>query len=210
MNRRFFAFVAIYVSLVVISWQIGGYVTRLAGYADGDGTHPMMLGISAVYIITAALPFVPGAEIGFTLLAMFGTRAVVLVYFSMIAALSIAFLAGRFMPASWLAASLRFVGAARAGEMVADFDSMSLKEREEYLLSRLTNPFLAALVKHRYLAFALALNLPGNSLAGGGGGLAMMAGMSRLYNVVGFFVTILLAVAPIPLLVLVTGYQPWH
>jgi hypothetical protein len=61
------------------------------------------------------------------------------------------------------------------------------------------------LLRFRYLALAVAFNIPGNYLVGGGGGIALMAGVSRLYSVPGFLFTIALSVAPVPLAVLFFG-----
>jgi hypothetical protein len=55
---------------------------------------------------------------------------------------------------------------------------------------------------------ALAFNLPGNTLLGGGGGIALAAGMSGLYRPVAYLATVVLAVAPVPLLFLITGVRP--
>lgn len=57
------------------------------------------------------------------------------------------------------------------------------------------------LLRHRYLALAVALNLPGNTLLGGGGGIALMAGLSGLYPMPAYLTTVAIAVAPVPLLV---------
>ena len=62
-----------------------------------------------------------------------------------------------------------------------------------------------ALVRHRHLALAGALNLPGNFLIGGGGGIALIAGVSKLYSVTGFVLTSAIAVAPVPLAVYLLG-----
>ena len=58
-----------------------------------------------------------------------------------------------------------------------------------------------------YLALAVALNIPGNYLIGGGGGIALFAGVSRLFSVPGFVITIMLAVAPVPLAVMIFGIE---
>jgi hypothetical protein len=47
----------------------------------------------------------------------------------------------------------------------------------------------------------VALNLPGNTLLGGGGGIALMAGLSGLYPMPAYLTTVAIAVAPVPLLV---------
>jgi hypothetical protein len=54
----------------------------------------------------------------------------------------------------------------------------------------------------------LLLNLPGNAALGGGGGIAMMSGFCRLFTFAGFVTTVALAVAPMPLLILLTGSLP--
>ncbi len=57
------------------------------------------------------------------------------------------------------------------------------------------------LLGHRYLLFALLINMPGNSLLGGGGGIALVSGFARLYRWPWFVLTVALASLPIPLLV---------
>ncbi|MBV6657485.1 MAG: hypothetical protein KI785_06920 [Devosiaceae bacterium] len=51
----------------------------------------------------------------------------------------------------------------------------------------------------RYVGVAAAFNLPGNALVGGGGGLALLAGLSGAFSFTGFAVATLIAVAPLPL-----------
>jgi hypothetical protein len=50
----------------------------------------------------------------------------------------------------------------------------------------------------------LLLNLPGNALIGGGGGIAMMAGLSRLYSFPLYLFLISVAVLPGPILVILS------
>jgi hypothetical protein len=51
----------------------------------------------------------------------------------------------------------------------------------------------------------VAINLPGNIVIGGGGGIALMAGLSRLFSPSGFVVTVAIATLPIPLAWLIFG-----
>ena len=60
-------------------------------------------------------------------------------------------------------------------------------------------PFL---LRHRYLAVAVAFNVPGNALVGGGGGIALAAGLSGLFQAPRFVAMVCLAISPIPLLIL--------
>jgi hypothetical protein len=49
---------------------------------------------------------------------------------------------------------------------------------------------------------AIALNLPGNALIGGGGGIGLISGMSRLYPFPKYILLVSLAITPLPLLLL--------
>jgi len=60
-------------------------------------------------------------------------------------------------------------------------------------------------IRHRYLLLGILLNLPGTSLIGGGGGIALVAGLSRLFSFPAFILTIVIATAPIPLAVYLYG-----
>ena len=79
------------------------------------------------------------------------------------------------------------------------------KKRKRYMFGSGPRRFIPWLVKHRYIAIVLALNLPGNTLIGGGGGIALLAGISGLFSFPGYLVAVALAVLPIPLAVLWMG-----
>jgi hypothetical protein len=64
-------------------------------------------------------------------------------------------------------------------------------------------PFL---VRHRFIALAIVLNIPGNIIIGGGGGIAMIAGMSGLYSLPRYLLTVAIAVAPIPFVISLTEF----
>ena len=70
---------------------------------------------------------------------------------------------------------------------------------------RQTGGALDALVRLRFLIFAVLFNLPGNVAIGGGGGVALLAGMSKVFSLPAYLLTVALAVAPVPLLVYVAG-----
>ena len=58
-----------------------------------------------------------------------------------------------------------------------------------------------------YVALALAVNTPGNSIIGGGGGILMLAGVLRLFHWSGILLTLMIATLPIPLAVFVIGTE---
>ena len=147
----------------------------------------------------------PGVEIGLTLLATLGSVAVLLVYLSTIAGLSLSFLAGRIIPLTTLARFFAEFNLQRASNLVRRIEPLDQEARLEMLAGNSPAGILAALLKYRYLVLAMALNLPGNFLLGGGGGIALIAGASKLYSVPGFLLVTAVAVAPIPLAVHLFG-----
>ncbi len=165
----------------------------------------MLLASVLVYTLASAIPFVPGAEIGFALMLLSGGRLALVVYLGMISALLLAFLIGRLVPLPAIAATFELIGFRRAHEWACRLGDVSPQTWPERLTQLAPGRFAGFLIGHRYLALALLFNLPGNSLAGGGGGLAMAAGISRLFRWPAYLVTVLLAVAPVPLLFTLLG-----
>jgi hypothetical protein len=78
----------------------------------------------------------------------------------------------------------------------------------DYLLQIAPTRVVPFLLRHRYLALALAFNLPGNALIGGGGGIALLAGLSRQFRYPHYLLMLCLAIAPVPVLLLLTGWRP--
>ncbi len=115
---------------------------------------------------------------------------------------------GRFVPAAVTASLFGALGLDRARRLVLRMAALDPAGRAALLAGESPRRWAPFLLRHRYLAFAAALNLPGNTLLGGGGGLALAAGMSGLFAPAPFLVTLLLAVAPLPLFVLLSGYAP--
>lgn len=195
---------AIYAILLAAGWGAGelllGMTVPELRPMNEPMIHRMVMGALVLFVVMAAIPFVPGAEIGFALLLMFGGQASGIVYAGMVGALLLSFTVARFVPLSLLSqltASLRLAGAARFFDLLA---SMPAEERSRFISDRLDGQFSSTLLKNRYLALAILLNVPGNSLLGGAGGLAFMAGISGLYRFWPYLLSVLIAVAPIPLI----------
>lgn len=158
-----------------------------------------------LYICLMAVPFLPGVEIGLALMMMLGTKGIVLVYICTLIALAIAFGLGRVFPAPLLASFLRWLRLTRAEALLRSFDATPPEERLQFLSDKASTRVASALLKHRYLLLALLLNLPGNVVIGGGGGIAMMAGMSRLYSFPKWLLLIAVAILPGPILVVLSN-----
>ncbi len=166
----------------------------------------IMLGALA-YMGLLAVPFVPGAEIGLAMLAAFGPAIAPLVYVCTVASMTLAFTVGRFLPIERLGQVLAMLRMRRAAAAVARAAHLSDEERLDVLLDVQSARTLRLATRYRYVALALAVNTPGNSVIGGGGGIMLMAGLSGLFSPLATFATVALAVSPVPLAMVFLGLR---
>jgi len=166
----------------------------------------IMLG-SAAYVGLMALPFVPGAEIGIAMLAAFGPSIAPLIYAMTVTSMMLAYTIGRFLPIGALERLLSFLRLRRAARLVARAAPLSREERIAMLLEGQSKRAVELGLRYRYIAVALAVNTPGNSIIGGGGGIMMIAGLSGIFSPLVTFLTIAVAVSPVPLAVMFLGLQ---
>ncbi len=136
-----------------------------------------LLLLALVYGVALALPFVPGVELGLLIMVAFGTKGVLVAYAATVLGLCLAYTVGCVVPQRLVPTRLRAGG----------------------LAERKLAPWVLA---NRYLTLGVCLNLPGNALVGGGGGIALLCGMSRQFGCVRYLLTVCLAVSPIPILML--------
>lgn len=167
--------------------------------------HRAIMTVVVVYVLLMTLPFVPGIELGLVLMVMFGAKIVPLVYLATVLALVLAFVMGRFVPHRFVGELLGALRLRRARELLARVEHLGQGERLKFLIERADSRWVPFLLRHRHLAIAAALNLPGNAIIGGGGGIGLAAGFSRLVSLPVYVLTVGLAVAPLPLAVWVTG-----
>lgn len=168
--------------------------------------HRMIMTAAAMYVVLMTIPFTPAAEIGLSMLLIFGGKIAFLVYVSTVAALTLAYLIGRVFPPELVAMAFGGVGLTRAQELASRFAPLSGEQRVTLLISESPARLVPWLVRHRYLALAVLLNVPGNVVIGGGGGIAMAAGMTRLFSFPAYLLTVALAVAPVPLMFYLTAH----
>ncbi len=162
---------------------------------------------AVAYIGLLALPFVPGAEIGLAMLAAFGAAIAPLIYVCTVASMMLAYAIGRFLPTSALERLLSFLRMRRAASLVARAAPLSQDERLEMLLDGQSKRALSFALRYRYFALALAVNTPGNSVIGGGGGIMILTGLSGIFSPLATFATVALAVSPVPLAVIFFGLE---
>jgi hypothetical protein len=167
--------------------------------------HRAIMAAIAVYVLLMMLPFVPGIEIGLGMMVMFGPKIAPLVYGATVLALTISFLFGRLVPQQTIVEMFETLHLKRAGRLLRQLEPLNSNERLEFLLQNAGSRIVPFLLRHRILALMIVLNLPGNTLLGGGGGISLIAGFSRLFTFPSFLIAVAVAVSPLPLVVLLTG-----
>lgn len=198
--------ILVIVAVVYAIHLMMNWATARAGAAGRDG---LMLGVLTAlllaYALLIAIPFMPGIEIGISLLILKGASIAPLVYAATVMGLSLALLAGRFTPYTWLHGLLADLRLRRASTLVEHLAPMSREERLEHLAESAPHWLRPMVRTGRYLLLAVLLNLPGNSVIGGGGGIAFIAGFSRLFRPSIAILVIALAVSWVPLIVWIYG-----
>lgn len=153
------------------------------------------------YAVLIAVPFVPGVELGISLLMLQGSAIAPMVYSATLLGLVAAFVVGAKVPYAVLQRWLGDLHLRRICALLARIEPLDRAARLEMLRARLPGRLAPLAVRHRYVALALLINLPGNAVIGGGGGILLLAGLSRLFAVGAIALTMAIAVAPVPILV---------
>jgi hypothetical protein len=204
-TRRFFK-ISLIVGFLVLVHYGGSLVVEQVNFQFWPEHERLM--ITALwfaivfYVLWMALPFVPGIELGLALMVLLGTRGVVLVYLCTLLSLSLSFTIGRLIPLNSFVRFMGWLHLYKARDLVLQLEPLDSEERLDFLLRSAPSKVIPFLVKHRYLMIAIALNLPGNALIGGGGGIGLISGMSRLYPFPKYILLVSLAIMPLPLLLL--------
>ena len=159
----------------------------------------MILLAVIAYTLLMVIPFTPAIEVGIGLMVFMGSTGAVVAYVCTLIALSISFFIGRLVPPRIICRLFRWLHLIRASELIAELEPLRHQERLERLHAKAPSRLTPFLLRHRYLAIAIALNLPGNALIGGGGGIGLMTGMSRIVRYQTYIAVLALAVAPLPL-----------
>jgi hypothetical protein len=161
--------------------------------------HAALLIVIGIYIVLMAAPFMPGMEVGLAVMVLLGSKSALLIYLSTLVALSISYMIGRFFPLQLVHRLLKWLYLTRASELISELEPLDQPRRLKLLYAKAPARFAPFLLNHRYATIAVALNLPGNALIGGGGGIGLVVGMSRLIPFHKYLLVISVAVAPVPL-----------
>lgn len=176
----------------VLSGALG--ISSILVARSETGVLPASMGWAMLlaYVGLLAIPFAPSAEIGLAVMVTFGASMALPVYAATLLGLTIAFAAGRYVD--------RYGRSHPMGRALKSTDALvvplqGIQERS----------VLQRILRFRWLAVIVMINMPGNTVLGGGGGIAMAVGYSRTFTFPGFLMCVAIAVAPVPTLLLVTG-----
>lgn len=200
--------IAVAVALRLFGHWMAGRLHDLAPRQSGPALLVLLVLSLVIYAILIAVPFVPGIEIGLTLMMLRGPSVVIWVYLATIIGLALAYIAGRFVPYAWLRKLFGDLHLMRAAGLVAQVEPLTPEARLMLLRNALPPRAQGLAGRGRYVLLALLVNMPGSALLGGGGGILMMAGLSRVFTPIATLVTVLIAVAPVPVVVWVFGIDP--
>lgn len=201
--------VLLLIGLIVLGNVVSGwFVDRLdiaLTPANEPYIHRALMVSMCIYIILMAIPFVPGMEIGLAVMMIFGSKIAVLVYVSTLIAFGLSFMVGRFIPERILIRFFHDLRLNRLSRLLAEVEGMSQRERIDFMFERVPTKIIPLLLRYRYLALVAAFNMPGNLVIGGGGGIAFVAGLSRMFSPALFALTTAVAISPLPLAWLLFG-----
>lgn len=178
-----------------------GWITGHTLFEDDRLRIGMLVAFLVAYVLLLSVPFVPGVEIGLSLMVMEGPWIAPLVYMSTVAGLSLAYAVGERVPYALLHRVFDDLRLTRACRLLEAVEPLSRMERLEALRARAPTWLRPLATRYRYVLLAVLINAPGSAIFGGGGGILFTAGLSRLFIPIQTFATILIAVAPVPLAV---------
>ena len=173
---------------VLLWWLDIPELLRTFGDSNAHSLIWVLIISSVCYCLLLMLPFVPGVELGYFIMMMFGLEGIIGVYVLTVVSLFCSFLIGRHLSELSSLQKLKYNWQRRR---VANPASQI-----QNLVSKSLN-----LLEHRpYFSIAMLLNLPGNAILGGGGGIALVAGASGQLNLARYLIAVILATSIVPLL----------
>ena len=113
--------------------------------------------------------------------------------------------AGEWVPYARLHRILADQHMRRACDLLEHIHPLSRAERVMLLRDNAPKWLRPFISRYRYLFLAAVINLPGNAVSGGGGGILSIAGLSRLFTTSAVALTLALAIVPVPLAVWAFG-----
>ncbi len=179
---------------VTIAWLLDLEMDLVAMLEQARRRPDLLWTAAAVYALCLAIPYMPGLELGVLLMLVFGRPGVLAAYLGTLVGLNLGYLAGiwvrrRLEGHSWLLPW-------RARAAAWDGDGMTSGSR---WAERIRGALRQRGGLRDYLLVGLLFNVPGNWVIGGGGGIALVSGLSGRLTWRGYSATVALATCLVPL-----------
>lgn len=180
--------IILWVAMIVIGHHIAFIVEmssdQVLELLNLDKSLSSLLLVSLIYLVALTIPFMPGLEIGVLIMVLFGLPGVVASYLATVAGLGLAYAIGKLVARSKLGVRL-----------MADLG------RHDVWGERLRRLQASRTRRWRYVLLAGLVNMPGNSVVGGGGGISVICGFSGVFHFTPFILTLMIATSPVSILV---------
>jgi len=187
-SARPVALIILWVAMIVIGHHMAFILEmssqQVLDVLNLDQSLSSLVLVSLIYAVALLIPFLPGLEIGLMIMILFGLPGVIASYLATVVGLSLGFLVGR------LIANSRAGNAALARIEAHETWGARIKMLRENRTGR-----------WRYVVLAGSVNMPGNSVVGGGGGIAMICGFSGAFHFAPYVLTLAIATSPVSILV---------
>lgn len=158
-----------------------------------------------LYAIMLTVPFMPGVEVGIALLLLRGAEIAPYVYIATVCGVMLAYSIGRWIPLKMLRHLCESFGMPKVSAFLTKIENTPAMQRLDAQRTYLPGWLARMTVDYRYVTLGILLNLPGTFAIGGGGGIALVAGFSRLFNSWFVLLTVMIATSPVPLTVWLLG-----
>ncbi len=145
--------------------------------------------MAVVYMVLLSIPFFPGVELGILLMCLGGKNGILVIYLFTILGLILSFWIGRSLPERYVKSLLT--------KRKSNPNKLNVDDPVQKMLGA---KLMTLVKKYPYFLIGILLNLPGNFIIGGGGGVAMLSGLNQQITSRYFVFTTALAVLPLPLL----------
>ncbi len=198
----------VFAFVFVMKLGIDALMAKIALFESDAAARAMtglLITVMIGYAILLAIPFIPGVEIGIAILLLEGAPAAPMVYLATVAGLLLAFFIGQYAPLPRLIRFANDVYLYRIAGLLERIKLTPRKDRLDAMQDRLPRWLAPIFCNYRYVTLGLAVNLPGNIALGGGGGIMMAGGLSRLFQTRLTIITVILATLPVPLGVWLLG-----
>jgi len=168
--------------IVILAFNANALDTLLTWLQQAQSITSSLLVASLIYTLILAIPYMPSVTLGLLMMASFGSEGILAAWICTSIGLNFSFIVGRWLPGP---CNQRQVDTLKRLTQWVSHTQKQIVERPGWM---------------RYGAIALLLNLPGNSVLGGGGGIALFCGTLHKVTWPRFALTVTIATALIPAL----------